>query len=126
MNNLIREIKFATASLQKARGFVVTVLLTLGITLGSLVSILALNHLINLQPLPYDDHEQLHLVKGVFLNNNVAVMKNVNSYASARALYNLDEYFEDAAMMTYETLELQSGQRPLVTGTFVSPEFLSF
>ncbi|WP_340680478.1 ABC transporter permease [Paraglaciecola sp.] len=125
MSNSILEFKLALASLQKAWGFVLAVILTLGITLGALVSILSLNHLLYVKPLPYDDYERLQLVKGVFINNGVTVMNNVNSYASAGALYGMKEYFEQAAMLTFETLELDTPQRPLVTSTFTTPEYFS-
>lgn len=124
MGNL-RELIFAAASLRRAPTFVAAVLLTLGVTLGTLVTTAVLSHVLIFKPLPYDDAERLFLVKGTLKNRDVTVMTNVNSYASAVDLYQREQ-FERASILAFEFQQYSSHpQQPLLTVNFVSPEFFS-
>lgn len=124
MKYLITEVILALNSLKKVPGFLVTVLLTLGGSLGALTCMLALNYLLFIKPLEYKDPERLFLIKGVLQNNGVTMMENVNSYASAGAFSDMTEVLDDSATLSFETMELSSHtQQPLVTASFVSPTY---
>jgi predicted permease len=120
----VRELKFAAASLRRAPTFVAAVVITLGVTLGTLITTAVLSYVLVFKPLPYADSERLYLVKGTLQNNGAVVMANVNSYASARELYGRKQEFQAAALLAFEPLQYSSHARqPLFTVSFVSPEF---
>jgi|JI7StandDraft_1071085.scaffolds.fasta_scaffold02204_5 predicted permease len=54
-----QDISTALYALRKAKAFTLTILLTLGFTLGTLIAMFNLNYQILAAPLPYDDEDQL-------------------------------------------------------------------
>ena len=55
--------KQAWAGLKKKPGFVATILLTMGITLGALLCIITLNYLLLAKPLPYPEQDSLFIAR---------------------------------------------------------------
>ena len=58
-----RQYKQAWASLKKKPGFILTVLMTMGITLGALLCAVTLNHLLLVEPLPYPEQDRLFVAE---------------------------------------------------------------
>ena len=126
MNYFVRELKFALNTLLQAKSFVLAVVVTLGVSLGAFICIAVLGNLVFLEPLPYPEQQRLHLVKGILKNNGNTVMANVNSFPSAREIYGREAEFEEAALLTFETHQLENHpQLPIVMTTFVSPEYFT-
>lgn len=124
MKHFTRELKFALASLQAVPGFVSTIVATLGITLGALVCIVALNLTLFVKPLPYQDHERLFKVDGTFLHNGNPIAFNNHSFKSARALHKMDDVFETASISRHEYQRIASlPSQPSITAAFTTPEF---
>ena len=63
MRIFILRHKQAWASLKKKPGFVLTVLMTMGITLGALLCAVTLNYLLLLEPLPYPEQDRLFVAE---------------------------------------------------------------
>lgn len=57
-------LQTATLLLRRQRLYALTIILTLGLTLGALVATFNLNYQLFMAPLPYPDAERLHLVRG--------------------------------------------------------------
>ena len=70
----IKDLSTALYALSKAKGYALTVILTLGLTLGSLVAMFNLNYQILAAPLPYADEEQLVVGSTAWLDKDGAVM----------------------------------------------------
>lgn len=123
MSGFLHEIKQALASLQRVPNFAATVVITMGLTLGTLMCIGILSHLLLFKPLAYEDNDRLYSIKGVIKANGNTVMSNVNSFASARHLYEANE-FETSAMMTFEQHQLPNvNNQPIITVTYTPPEY---
>jgi predicted permease len=126
MKRFIYELKLAFASLQRVPGFVAAVVVTLGLTLGALACIAALNQVLFLKPLPYPDQDRLVTIRGVFFNNGTPLMENIHSYSSAKALYEKGDALEQASLLKYELLSIDSlPKQPKVSALFVSPEYFT-
>lgn len=63
MKALIQELKLALHALCRVAGFSATIITTLSLTLGALICIFNLNHLLLVKELPYPDAEQLVVIK---------------------------------------------------------------
>lgn len=126
MKRFIYELKLAFVSLQRVPAFVFAVVVTLGLTLGALACISTLNQVLFLKPLPYPDQERLVTVRGVFYNNGTPLMENIHSYSSAQTLYEKGDVFEQASLVKFELLSIDSlPKQPKVSAMFVSPEYFS-
>ncbi len=73
---MISSKDFTTAlyALSKAKGYAATVVLTLGLTLGTLVAMFNLNYQILAAPLPYADEDQLVVGSTAWLEKDGSVM----------------------------------------------------
>ena len=124
MSQFIRELKFAFASLQAVPGFVSSIVATLGITLGALVCIVALNLTLFLKPLPYEDSDRLYRVDGSLLRDGEKIAFLTQSFKGAETLLKVDEVFEAVTISRHETLKLDNlSSRPSVTAVFLTPKF---
>jgi len=70
----IKDLSNALYTLSKAKGYAVTVILTLGLALGTLVAMFNLNYQILAAPLPYADEEQLVVGSTEWLDKEGTVM----------------------------------------------------
>ncbi len=64
------QLKQAWLSLKKKPGFVVSVVSTMGLTLGALLCVLTLAYVMLLKPLPYPEQDKLVVVKHEFIDEN--------------------------------------------------------
>jgi putative ABC transport system permease protein len=121
-----KDFKTAFNSLLKAKGYVVTVVLTLGITLGALVAMFNLNYQLLAKPLPYPDQERLYLMKGDSLFNGQMDLENMYPYSAAIEAYkNNRDFFDINALVYFGTDIIRSlADAPLVTTSYVTPEYL--
>ncbi|HEY0923190.1 ABC transporter permease [Rheinheimera pacifica] len=70
----MKDLSTALYALSKAKGYALTVILTLGLTLGSLIAMFNLNYQILAAPLPYADEEQLVVGSTAWLDKDGNVM----------------------------------------------------
>jgi predicted permease len=123
MSNFIRQHKQAWASLKKKPGFVLTVLLTMGITLGALLCAVTLNYLLLVEPLPYPEQERLYIAEHQLIGAKNEVKGKSFSYPGLVHLYKSKVAFEQAAIIMYEEDVIVSHSRqPLVNVSLITPE----
>jgi len=124
MNLFIYQLKQAVSSLKKKPGFVLSVVSTMGITLGALLCILTLNHLLLVAPLPYPEQDRLFVAEHGFVDS-----KNNNdgfdfTYPGLVHLYKSKEAFDQAAMLLHgQDVIISNNNQPLVNTAYVTPEF---
>ncbi len=115
--------KQAWASLKKKPGFVLTVLLTMGITLGALLCALTLNYLLLVEPLPYPEQERIFVAEHELLGAEKETKAIAFTYPGLVHLYKSKEAFEQAAMMSYgQDVIISHNSQPLVDVAYVTPE----
>ncbi len=123
MRKFSRQHKQAWASLRKKPGFILTVIMTMGITLGALLCAVTLNYLLLVEPLPYPEQERLFVVEQVTLGEKKDVKGAAFTYPGLVHLQKSKEAFEQAAIMMYDQDVIVShSSQPLVNTAYVTPE----
>lgn len=123
MRKFSRQHKQAWASLKKKPGFVLTVLMTMGITLGALLCAVTLNYLLLIEPLPYPEQERLFVAEHDLLNAKKERIGVDYTYPGLVHLYKSKAVFEQAAMMAYgQDVIVSHDSQPLVNTAYVTPE----
>ncbi len=123
MRKFTRQHKQAWASLKKKPGFILTVLMTMGITLGALLCAVTLNYLLLVEPLPYPEQDRLFVAEHGILGPEKGVKGVAFTYPGLVHLYKSKEAFDKSAMMSYgQDVIISHSSQPLVNVTFVTPE----
>jgi len=123
MSKLIRQYKQAWASLNKKPGFVLTVLLTMGITLGALLCAVTLNYLLLVEPLPYPEQDRLFVAEHELLGAEKETKAIAFTYPGLVHLYKSKLAFEHAAIVNYnQDVIISHNSQPLVNTAYVTPE----
>lgn len=121
MSAFLHEIKLALASLRRTPGFLLTVSVTLGITLGALVCIVGVNRLLFLEPLPYPQQDRLYVAQGVVLDKGEVAYKGLHTYPALTMLYSQPDVFERAALLDFQKKFLTSDpSQPRLNVTYAS------
>ena len=124
MKKLVQQHKQAWASLQKKPGFILTVLLTMGITLGALLCAITLNYLLLVEPLPYPKQERMFVVEHGILGAEKETKGAAFTYPGLVHLYKNNGAFEHSAMMSYgQDVIISHSSQPLVNTAYATPEF---
>ena len=123
MRKLIFRHKQAWASLKKKPGFVLTVLMTMGITLGALLCAVTLNYLLLAEPLPYPDQERLFVADHKLIGAEKETKGVAYTYPGLVHLYKSKAAFEQASIMIYgQDVIISHNSQPLVNTAYVTPE----
>lgn len=122
MNHSIYQLKQAWASLSKMKGFLVTVVTTLGITLGALLCILTLAYVLISKPLPYPDQEHLYQVNFALFNDKGEDVAVSHTYPGLVHLFDNQTLFAQSALVKYQEEVLRSHSlQPTLKTTFITP-----
>jgi predicted permease len=123
MRKLILQYKQAWASLKKKPGFVFTVLMTMGITLGALLCVVTLNYLLLVEPLPYPEQERLFVAEHALVGAKKETKAVAYTYPGLVHLYKSKEAFEQASIMMYgQGVIVSHSSQPLVNIAYVTPD----
>lgn len=122
----IKNFKTAFNSLLRAKGYVFTIVLTLGITLGALVAMFNLNYQLLAAPLPYPDQDKLYIVKGNAYKNGQLAFSDLNSYPALVDSYkDKESYFLQKALINVDQDIIRSlPDTPQINTSFITPEYL--
>lgn len=127
MTHYLYLLKQAWASLMAKKGILVTIVTTLGLTLGALLCILTLAYVVIYKPLPYPDQEHLFRVNANIVDSTgEQVYRGVFSYPSLIHFYENQSQFLNYALVRYEERILSSQPtQPVVASTFVTPDWFT-
>jgi len=124
-NSLKFELLLAKSALLKVPGFSTTVIATLAVTLGALICIFNLNHVLLVKSLPYPDAENLVVVQQVYSNGNEGFSGSQSApgmllwYKSQKVLS------EFALVFDHKQLLAEHPEQPNALVNFVTPEYFS-
>jgi len=124
MIQFIYQQKQAWVSLKKKMGFVVTVVTTMGTTLGALLCVLTLGYLLIVEPLPYPEQDKLYSVVHAIGDKTGETNATAFTYPGMIHLYKNQDVFESTALIQYgqDVLTSLPNQPRLSTG-YVTPEW---
>ncbi|NQY33987.1 MAG: ABC transporter permease [Alteromonadaceae bacterium] len=126
MNDFLLEMKYSIVSLLKAPIFFLSIVITLGLTFGALITAFALNHLIFVEPLVYNDHERLVVANQVRVKNKAEKGEGFQSYPALIKWFNNNEVFSEQALIQINPTQLTGIQsQPKVNVSFVTPDYFS-
>jgi predicted permease len=116
-------IKQAYLSLKQKPIFVLSVVSTMGITLGALLCVLTLSYLLLVEPLPYPEQDRLFFAEHHLINAKKETQTVAFSYPGLVQLYQNKEAFQQSAMLYYDQdLIISHDSKPLVNTTYITPE----
>lgn len=126
MSQFLYQQKQAWMSLKKKPGFVSTVVITMGTTLGALLCVLTLGYLLIVEPLPYPEQEKLYKVNHAIGDKSGETNATAFTYPGLIHLYKNQQVFDKTALIQYgqDVLTSLPNQPTLSTG-YVTPEWFS-
>lgn len=101
MSKLIYNFSQAWNSISHRPSMILTVVLSLGLTMGSLISAITLNHLLLKEPFPYPEQEKLHVLEHSLYNQKTDLIGNMFTFPGLMELYKNDSIFEESALISY-------------------------
>ena len=124
-----KQFSIALGSLRNAKGYVVAIVLTLGITLGALVAMFNLNYQLLAVPLPYPDQDRLYLMHCDTYRNGQPEslgVSNIMPYPLLVESYKLpNDYIEQKALANFYVDVIRGlPDTPQVNTTYITPEYL--
>jgi len=126
MDLFIYQIKQVYLSLKLKPGFVLSVVSTMGVTLGALLCVLTLAYVMLLKPLPYPEQEKLFVVESIIKGDARAPNTSLYPYPAFVELYKTQTALNKVAMIAYENTNITSlAEQPRVNNAFVSQEYFS-
>lgn len=126
MRQFIYYQKQAWANLQKKVAFVATVIITMGTTLGVLLCVLTLGHLLLVKPLPYPEQDRLYKVNHIMDDNKGEITANAFTYPGLIHLYKNQDIFEETALFYYSEDVLTSlSHQPRLAVGYITPEWFN-
>ena len=126
MNHSIYLIKQAWAGLKTNKNFMVTVVATLGSTLGALLCILTLAYVVILKPLPYPEQEKLFQLDSHIIEDGKVLYREVYNYPTLIHLYENQTLFSETALVTFERSVVSSlSTQPSFDAIYVTPNYFT-
>ena len=125
MKALAYEMNLAGRSLLRVPGFAATVILTLALTLGALITVFNLNHLMLGKPLPYPEADELMVTHQQFETDGVTESGHQTA-AGMMLWYQQQQVFDEMALV-YDGMENLSShaEQPHLVVNYVTPEYFS-
>lgn len=112
----------------KRPGFVISVIVTMGLTMGALIAVLTLGYLVLFKPLPYPEQEKLVALDYDIYNSEGNLLSSSFIYPAAESLYtdHCDIAFSQCTLLFYdrEVLASDASQRTAATA-YVTPEWFN-
>ena len=123
MSSFTQELKLACLSLKRVPGFVLTVIATLGITLGALITIFNLNHLLLVKALPFPDAEKIMVLDHI-INVDGNDQTGSQTIAGMQHWYQHQNSLKSMALVVRNWEILASHQQqPRLSMRYVTPEY---
>ena len=120
------QVKQAFASMKNKPDFVFSVVSTMGLTLGALLSVLTLAYVMLVKPLPYPDQERLYKVDNVQFDATGSANVTAFNYPGLVHFYQNQQSFSDSALMLFDEEVLTSmALQPTLTTTYITPQWFT-
>ncbi|NQY35128.1 MAG: ABC transporter permease [Alteromonadaceae bacterium] len=125
------QVKQAWASLKLKPAFVLSVVTTMGLTLGALLCVLTLAYVMLLKPLSFEDQDRLYLVESTVVDKDDKQIFTAFNYQSLIDFYSKQKSskqtsFENSTIIAYGRNILTSQpSQPSIATTYVTPEIFS-
>ena len=132
MNGFIQELKLAQASLSRRSGFVITVVLTLGLTLGAVITVFNLNYLLLMKALPYPEQHRLVAIDHDIDNSN-ALAAPANNRILPATIFGYQQHLKSSSS-SFETMAIvkigreflvSNNEQPSLTVLYTTPEYFA-
>ena len=124
MRNLIDRVGKAWTSLLKTPGYLLTVLISLGASLGALVSIFGINSILLLEPLPYPAQDRLAVVQTELHRPGQTAIIDSNLVPIVDHLVKNQDHFEAMAVASYTSVKATyRGDTHRLSAAYVSSEY---
>ncbi len=124
MDSLIRDVRYAARALRKSPGFTIVATLTIALGIGANTAIFSVVRTVLLQPLPYDEPEELVLLWGELQNRGITHFPM--SPPDFRDYREQTEALEDlGAVFTFSSSLTGDGEPVQIDVGAVTPNFLS-
>lgn len=124
----IKDFSTALYALSKAKGYAVTVIVTLGVTLGALVAMFNLNYQTLAAPLPYQDEDKLMVGQTPYYNKDGLVFGDVLSVRFATEIYKQQQTnLESFALVGYSIDDIvlrDLADTPKINIAYTTPEYM--
>jgi predicted permease len=124
-NSLKFELLLAKSALLRVPGFSTTVIATLAITLGALICIFNLNHVLLVKSLPYPDAENLVVVQQAYSNGSEGFSGSQSAPGMLLWYKNQNVLSELALVFDHKQLLAEHPEQPNTLVNFVTPEYFS-
>ncbi len=121
----LHDLKIAFNSLGKARGYVVIIVITLGVTMGALVAMFNLNYQLLVASLPYPNADRLVLFKSQQYVKGRQAASRFAPYPALVELYqHKNQHFEQKALIKYtDSIERRMPDSPVLNTISTTPEY---
>jgi len=124
MSQFITQYKQAWARLKSKPGFVSSIIITMGLTLGALLCILTLAYIMFARPLPYPEPDSLYKVVHQRFSVNNEPQFEAFSYPNIINLYKNQTVFSDRALILYGQDVISSlDHQPNMSIGYITPEW---
>jgi putative ABC transport system permease protein len=125
IHSLKNEFSLAMSALFRVSGFSATVIGTLSITLGALICIFSLNHMLLVKALPYPDGDNLLVLQHTYTEDGVDY-SGAQTAPGMIALYKKQKILSEMALMRDQILLLADHpEQPNGLVNFVTPEYFT-
>jgi putative ABC transport system permease protein len=121
------DFRIALYSLANARAYAITIVLTLGFTLGALVAMFNLNYQLLAAPFPYPDADKIVVFKGERFHNNELLKDKSAPYPSWVETYlqPSDKLKQKALVFYTDSVERRLPHSPVLSTANVTPDFFN-
>lgn len=129
MNYFLRGLKFelalAKSALLKVPGFSATVIATLSVTLGALICIFSLNHVLLVKSLPYPNADQLVVVQQSYTEGNESWSGSQSAPGMLLWYKNQQVFDQFSLVFDHKQLVADHPDQPNALINFITPEYFS-
>lgn len=122
-----QDIRVSLYSLSKAIPYALTIIATLGVSLGALVTMFGLNYQILLAPLPYPEEERIFVTEGQeFIDGNLISEGHVSVASIMKGYRELSGAVDEVALVGFSNDIVRSlPDTPNIQVTYATPEYFS-
>lgn len=122
-----QDIRVSLYSLSKAVPYALTIIATLGVSLGALVTMFGLNYQILLAPLPYPEEERIFITEGQeFLEGKLISEGHVSVASIMKGYRELSGDVDEVALVGFSNDIIRSlPDTPNIQVTYATPEYFS-